>query len=59
MPTFVLRLSGPRPNFALDLTDAEQEGRLHKPRTGGQPQWTDQPSPSFVIEPEMIRDTCI
>ena len=25
MPTFVLRLKGPRPTFALDMTDAERE----------------------------------
>jgi uncharacterized protein len=25
MPTFVLRLKGPRPNFALDMTDEERE----------------------------------
>ena len=25
MPTFVFRLSAPRPTFALDLTDAERE----------------------------------
>lgn len=25
MPTFVIRLSAPRPTFALDITDAERE----------------------------------
>jgi len=25
VPTFVLRLKGPRPTFALDMTDAERE----------------------------------
>src|SRR3954464_15753395 len=25
MPTFVFRLKAPRPNFALDMTDAERE----------------------------------